>query len=192
MKLTLPLTLTLLRVAAIPVVLLLFYWPVPYARQAATVLYALAAFTDWLDGYLARKWNQTSAFGAFLDPVADKLLVVMALVLLTANYPSPWFVVPTAVLIGREVFISALREWMAGRNQRDLVAVGYIGKVKTTVQMIAIIVLMAYTPDLSPEISWFFWPSWVLQTGYLLLYLAAALSLWSMAVYLKSALPSLK
>tara|TARA_R110002072_G_scaffold1559_8_gene12967 strand:- start:6336 stop:6908 length:573 start_codon:yes stop_codon:yes gene_type:complete len=183
---------TISRILLVPVIVAVYYSGFAWSQIAAAVLFSLASISDWLDGYLARKLDQTSEFGAFLDPVADKLLVVMALVLLTANYPSPWFVVPTAVLIGREVFISALREWMAGRNQRDLVAVGYIGKVKTTVQMIAIIVLMAYTPDLSPEISWFSWPSWVLQTGYLLLYLAAALSLWSMAVYLKSALPSLK
>ena len=103
MKLTLPLTLTLLRVAAIPVVLLLFYWPVPYARQAATVLYALAAFTDWLDGYLARKWNQTSAFGAFLDPVADKLLVAVSLVMLLREDPSGELAFLVAIIIGREI-----------------------------------------------------------------------------------------
>src|SRR5690606_28844079 len=111
----------------------------------------IASLTDWLDGYLARKLNQTSPFGAFLDPVADKLLVVMTLVLLVANFTSPWFVLPVAVIIAREVFISALREWMASCNARDLVKVGYIGQVKTTVQMIAIILLLLVRPH-SPSI----------------------------------------
>src|SRR5690606_22744222 len=154
-----------------------------YSHIFAALLFAIASITDWLDGFLARKLGQTSAFGAFLDPVADKLLVVMALVLLTANYPSPWFVVPVAIIIAREVFVSALREWMASRQLRDLVAVGYIGKVKTTVQMIAIIVLLVRTPE---------WPLPLLQIGYVLIYLSAALSLWSMGQYLSKALPVLR
>jgi CDP-diacylglycerol---glycerol-3-phosphate 3-phosphatidyltransferase len=174
---------TISRVLLVPVIVVVYYSALPFSELIAAVLFTVASITDWLDGYLARKLNQASAFGAFLDPVADKLLVVMALVLLAANYPSPWFVVPTAIIIGREVFISALREWMASRNQRDLVAVGYIGKVKTTVQMIAIIVLLAYSQ---------IFPHWLLQIGYVLIYLSAALSLWSMTVYLKSALPSMK
>lgn len=173
---------TYARVLLVPVIVLVYYSGLPNSELLAAVLFTIASITDWLDGYLARRLNQTSAFGAFLDPVADKLLVVMALVLLTANYPSPWFVVPTAILIGREVFVSALREWMANCNLRDVVAVGYIGKVKTTVQMIAITVLLAYTPQ---------WPVFLLQTGYVLIYLSAALSLWSMAQYLGKALPVL-
>lgn len=173
---------TYARVLLVPVIVLVYYSGLPNSELLAAALFTLASITDWLDGYLARRLNQTSAFGAFLDPVADKLLVVMALVLLTANYPSPWFVVPTAILIGREVFVSALREWMANCNLRDVVAVGYIGKVKTTVQMIAITILLAYTPQ---------WPVFLLQTGYVLIYLSAALSLWSMAQYLGKALPVL-
>ena len=178
-----PNILTLLRVALIPIFILLFYMPYHWSYLAAALVFTLASVTDWLDGYLARKLQQSTPFGAFLDPVADKLLVVMALVLLTANFPSPWFVLPTAVIIGREVFISALREWMASRNQRDAVAVAYVGKLKTTVQMIAIIVLLAYSPE---------YPYWLLQIGYGLIYLAAALSLWSMVIYVKNAWPSLK
>lgn len=174
---------TVSRVMLVPVIVLVYYSGMPFSQLIAAVLFTIASLTDWLDGYLARKLNQSSAFGAFLDPVADKLLVVMALVLLTANYPSPWFVIPTAIVIAREVFVSALREWMASRNLRDMVAVGYIGKVKTTVQMIAIIVLLAYTPD---------WPVQLLQLGYILLYVSAGLSLWSMSVYLKKALPVLR
>lgn len=183
MRLNIPLALTLGRVAAIPVVLALFYVEWPHARQWACVLFVLAAITDWLDGYLARRLNQTSPFGAFLDPVADKLLVVMALVLLAANFTSPWFVVPTAVIIAREVFVSALREWMANCNQRNLVAVGYIGKVKTTVQMIAITILIGVDVQ-SPQI--------LVQLGYALIYLSAVFSMWSMITYLRAALPTLK
>jgi len=174
---------TISRVLLVPVIVLVYYSPIPFSQLIAAVLFTLASITDWLDGFLARRLNLLSAFGAFLDPVADKLLVVMALVLLTANYPGPWFVIPTAIIIGREVFVSALREWMASRSLRDVVAVGFIGKVKTTVQMLAIIVLLAYTPAL---------PVLILYAGYFLLYLSAALSLWSMMVYLKKALPVLR
>lgn len=174
---------TISRVLLVPVIVLVYYSSMPFSQLIAAVLFTLASITDWLDGFLARRLNQLSAFGAFLDPVADKLLVVMALVLLTANYPGPWFVIPTAIIIAREVFVSALREWMASRNLRDVVAVGFIGKVKTTVQMIAIIVLLAYTPAL---------PELILYSGYFLLYLSAALSLWSMIIYLKKALPVLR
>jgi len=174
---------TISRVLLVPVIVLVYYSAMPFSQLIAALLFTIASITDWLDGYLARKLNQSSAFGAFLDPVADKLLVVMALVLLTANYPGPWFVIPTAIIIAREVFVSALREWMASRNLRDMVAVGYIGKVKTTVQMLAIIVLLAYTPA---------WPAFVMFAGYFLLYLSAALSLWSMMIYLKKALPVLR
>lgn len=174
---------TISRVLLVPVIVLVYYSAIPFSQLIAAVLFTIASITDWLDGYLARKLNQSSAFGAFLDPVADKLLVVMALVLLTANYPGPWFVIPTAIIIAREVFVSALREWMASRNLRDMVAVGFIGKVKTTVQMLAIIVLLAYTPA---------WPPLFMFVGYFLLYLSAALSLWSMMIYLKKALPVLR
>lgn len=171
------------RVLLVPVIVLVYYSGFAWSQLAAAALFAIASISDWLDGYLARKLNMASAFGAFLDPVADKLLVVMALVLLTASYPSPWFVIPVAVIIGREVFVSALREWMASRNQRDVVAVGYIGKVKTTVQMISITLLLLWTPV---------WPAWVLQLGYVLIYLSAALSVWSMMTYLKAAWPSMR
>jgi len=174
---------TCLRVLLVPVVVLVYYAPTAWSNLLAAGLFAIASLTDWLDGYLARRLNQCSDFGAFLDPVADKLLVVVALVLLTAVYPFVWFVLPVAVIIAREVFVSALREWMANCNQRGLVAVGYIGKVKTTVQMIAIIVLLAATPQ---------WPGWSIQAGIGLIYLSALFSLWSMISYLRSALPVLR
>jgi CDP-diacylglycerol--glycerol-3-phosphate 3-phosphatidyltransferase len=170
------------RVLMIPVVILLYYSNLEHGRLLAAGLFALASLTDWLDGYLARKLNLASDFGAFLDPVADKLLVVIALVLLVANFPSPWFVLPTAVIIAREVFVSALREWMANCNKRDLVKVGYIGKVKTTVQMLGITILIAI--DAQSPIQF-------VQLGYALVYLSAIFSLWSMVSYIRAALPTL-
>lgn len=174
---------TVSRVFMIPIVIILHYSDLPHHNLLAAALFAIASLTDWLDGYLARKLNQTSDFGAFLDPVADKLLVVMAMVLLAANHPSIWFVLPTAVIIAREVFVSALREWMANSNQRNLVKVGYIGKVKTTVQMIAITILLAVDAA-TPEV--------ILWLGYVLIYVSAVFSLWSMVTYLSAALPTLR
>ncbi len=170
------------RVLMIPMVIALYYSSIPHATLLAAGLFAIASLTDWLDGYLARRLKQTYPFGAFLDPVADKLLVVVAMVLLTANFPSLWFVLPTAIIIAREVFVSALREWMANCNKRDLVAVGYIGKVKTTVQMIAITILIGVDAS-TPEIF--------TQLGIVLIYASAVFSLWSMISYLRAALPTL-
>lgn len=173
---------TFLRVLAIPVFIFVYYSGLPWNYLIASGIFVLAGLTDWLDGYLARKLDQCTRFGAFLDPVADKLLVTVTLVLLAANYTSPWFVVPAAIMVAREVLVSALREWMAGSQQRDVVAVGYTGKVKTTVQMIAIIVLLGSDPDGS---------AWFWGTGYVLLYIAAILTLWSMIGYLRNAWPVL-
>lgn len=170
------------RVFLVPVVVLVYYSSMPYANLYAAALFTIASLSDWLDGYLARRLNQTSDFGAFLDPVADKLLVVVALVLLSAQYTSLWFVLPVALIIAREIFVSALREWMASCNQRDLVAVGYIGKVKTTIQMIAIIILIAIDESTPEMFTWL---------GYFLIYLSALFSLWSMISYLRNALPVL-
>jgi CDP-diacylglycerol--glycerol-3-phosphate 3-phosphatidyltransferase len=181
-RLTLPLTLTVARVAAIPVVLALFFLDWPYSRYAATVLYAAAGITDWLDGWLARRWNQTSKFGAFLDPVADKLLVAVSLVMLLRDDPNAILAVVVAVIIGREITISALREWMAELGQRTSVAVSRIGKWKTGFQMTAIGMMIWKTPVLGLPIY---------GIGYGLLFVAAALTIWSMAVYLRAAWPIL-
>lgn len=179
MPLTVPNVLTLLRIALIPLLGLAFLLPAPWANNLAVCFFTLAAITDWLDGYLARKLNQTSAFGAFLDPVADKLIVAVALVALVAVHGSSWFAVPAAIIIGREIAVSALREWMAELGQRGSVKVNVIGKIKTVTQMVAIIVLL-FGRDVG---------DFPLQGfGLALLYLAAALTLYSMIVYLRAAL----
>jgi CDP-diacylglycerol--glycerol-3-phosphate 3-phosphatidyltransferase/cardiolipin synthase len=185
MRLTLPLLLTILRVAVIPVVLALFYVPIPYARQIATVLYAAACITDWFDGWLARRWGQTSKFGAFLDPVADKLLVAVCLVMLlhAETHANPLFSLLVAIIIGREITISALREWMAELGSRANVAVSWIGKLKTAFQMTAIGMMIWEIPTFG--LPWF-------DMGFALLFVAAALTIWSMIIYLKAAWPMMK
>lgn len=178
-----PNALTLLRIVLIPVFMLLFYLPASWSYTASAVVFAVAGFTDWLDGYLARRLNQTTPFGAFLDPVADKLMVAIALVLLTENFHAWWFSVPALVIIGREIVISALREWMAEVGQRTSVAVSFMGKVKTTFQMIAITGFLLVQPT----------SGWLLvATCTLLLYGAALLTLWSMVLYLRAAWPQMR
>jgi CDP-diacylglycerol--glycerol-3-phosphate 3-phosphatidyltransferase/cardiolipin synthase len=175
-----PNLLTLLRIVLIPVFVGVFYVPVPWARFACALVFSVAALTDWLDGYLARRWKQTSSLGAFLDPVADKLMVAVALVLLVQADPRAILALPAAVIIGREITVSALREWMAELGARAQVAVSRVGKFKTTVQMVAIILLILVAPQ---------YP--IYGFGMFLLYLAAALTLWSMVLYLRAAWPSL-
>jgi CDP-diacylglycerol--glycerol-3-phosphate 3-phosphatidyltransferase len=174
---------TILRVLLIPVFMGIYYVDFFGHHILAAGVFIVACVTDWLDGYTARRMNQCSRFGAFLDPVADKMLVAITLVMLAASYPNPWYVIPAALIVGREVFVSALREWMAEAQQRDVVAVGPAGKVKTTVQMIALIVLLA--TDSSG-------PAFIRVTGYILLNAAALLTLWSMAIYLTNAWNQLK
>lgn len=174
--------LTLLRIAFIPLLVAVFYIPYKWHYLASAAVFSLAAITDWLDGYIARKYDQSTAFGAFLDPVADKLMVVVALVLLVESHASPWFAVPAAVIVGREIVVSALREWMAELGARASVAVSNLGKVKTTFQMTAIIVLLMFPPVKG---------SFFTALGYVCLYIAAILTLWSMFIYLKAAWPYL-
>ena len=175
-SMNIPNLLTLLRIILIPVFVCLYYLPYSWAPLASGFVFAVAAATDWLDGYLARLWNQSSALGAFLDPVADKLMVAVALVLLTETFSEAWITVPAVIIIGREIVISALREWMAELGKRASVAVSYVGKVKTALQMLAILLLISFAP--------YTWQSWV---GVGALYIAAILTLWSMLVYLKAA-----
>lgn len=178
----LPNILTILRILLIPVFAAIFYMkPTHLANLYATAVFGLAAITDWLDGYYARKWSQTSAFGAFLDPVADKLMVAAALIMLV-EFDRVGAVV-AFIIIGREIAISALREWMAGIGQRGSVAVATIGKVKTVVQMIAILFLLYFDPIGPINIS---------LIGQILIQIAAILTLVSMAYYLKAAWPLMK
>ena len=171
--------LTLLRIIFIPLFVVVFYLPFSWAHLLCAVIFTLAAITDWLDGYVARKYNQSTSFGAFLDPVADKLMVAIALLLLVSIHPnSAWFVAAAAVIVGREIVISALREWMAEIGQRASVAVSFIGKIKTTLQMLAIIVLLMDMEELY-------------LLGYIALAGAASLTLWSMIMYLRAAAPFL-
>lgn len=183
----LPNLLTLLRIVLIPVFVLFFYLDIPNGKVIATAVFALAGFTDWLDGYLARKMELTSAFGAFLDPVADKLMVATALVLIVdsnpTNYSGLWVALPAVVIVGREITISALREWMAEVGASAKVAVSMMGKIKTTAQMMALVLLIYGAPIGSIDTA---------QSGLLLLYIAAILTLWSMMLYLRAAWPALK
>jgi CDP-diacylglycerol--glycerol-3-phosphate 3-phosphatidyltransferase len=192
MHFNLPNALTWFRIIAIPLVVIVFYLPVTWARPAAGLLFALAGITDWLDGYLARRLGQTSSFGAFLDPVADKLMVVVALVLIVSHEPSelhfikfnPHLLITltAAVIVGREITISALREWMAEMGARGKVAVSSMGKLKTIFQMTGLS-MMLFRSDV-----WFI-PAF--ELGVYCLVAAAALTLWSMIVYLRAAWPEL-
>jgi CDP-diacylglycerol--glycerol-3-phosphate 3-phosphatidyltransferase/cardiolipin synthase len=182
MNLNIPNILTLLRIAMIPVFVGIFYLPFAWSAHACAAVFALAGLTDWLDGYLARRLEQSSPLGAFLDPVADKLMVAAALILLVEADPSPALAIPVVIIIGREITISALREWMAEVGARAKVAVSAIGKVKTATQMVAI-TLLIWRTDV--------WEIPVYTVGYVLLYMAAILTLWSMALYLRGAWPSL-
>ncbi len=183
MHLNLPTWLTLLRIALIPAFVGVFFMSFRGANLLCAALFGLAALTDWLDGYLARRFDQTSAFGAFLDPVADKLMVAAALVLLVQAIPTPWMAVAAVIIIGREIAVSALREWMAQIGGQRRVAVSMIGKFKTTAQMVAVLLLL-YREPLG------FFPT--LEIGLGLLLIAAALTLWSMAHYLMAAWPVLR
>lgn len=175
-----PNLLTMSRIVMIPVFVVIFYLPAQWSYLVSAAIFALAGATDWLDGYLARKLDQSTPFGAFLDPVADKLMVAVALTVLIEEHASLILTIPATVIIGREIVISALREWMAEVGSRASVAVSYIGKIKTTAQMVSIITLLAFPPGVAG--AW-------LGTG--LLYLAAVLTLWSMFLYLRAAWPDL-
>lgn len=187
MTLNIPNILTLLRIALIPVFVVIFYLPVEWSNLAATIVFATAAWTDWFDGYLARRMKLTSAFGAFLDPVADKLMVAVALVLLVdvnpTSYAGFFLAAPAAVIIGREIVISALREWMAELGERAEVAVSVIGKIKTATQMLALVLLLYREP-----IGEF--P--IVETGFVFLYISAGLTLWSMVIYLRASWPAMQ
>lgn len=185
MPFNLPILLTWLRIVAIPLLIAVYYlpaaWATPYERDlVATILFCAAALTDWADGYLARKLDQTSAFGAFLDPVADKLMVAAALIVLVQLGRTDAIV--AMIIIGREITISALREWMAKIGASKSVAVSMLGKIKTTAQMLALPMLLYYAPlaglDMKVIGNWLIW-------------IAALLTLWSMGYYLRMAWPEI-
>ena len=173
--LNIPNVLTLFRLILIPVFVVLFYLPFEWSNVWAAAVFVIAAVTDWFDGYLARRLKQTTPFGAFLDPVADKIMVSSALVLIVEHYNTPLVTIPALVMIGREILISALREWMAELGKRSSVAVGWMGKWKTTIQM------MALTGLIWQHNSWMYWAAMVL------LYLAVLLTFSSMMQYVMAA-----
>ena len=179
----LPNTLTWTRIAAIPLIVLLFYMPYPWADPAAGLLFAAAGITDTLDGYFARRLKQISRLGAFLDPVADKLVVAVALVLLVSRDPRPLVVLTAVIIIGREIPISALREWMAEIGERRKVAVSMLGKYKTTLQIVGLTLMLYREPLLGLPIY---------RMGLWLTVVAAVATLLSMAAYLRAAWPELK
>jgi CDP-diacylglycerol--glycerol-3-phosphate 3-phosphatidyltransferase len=173
--------LTLIRIGLIPICVVVFYLPVSSAHYIAGLIFALACVTDWLDGFLARKLKELSLFGAFFDPVADKLLVSSCLLMLVGSEELHYITLPAIVIVGREIVISALREWMAEIGKRASIAVNYVAKVKTTLQMVAIFLLIACknSTDSAGII------------GIILIYVAAILTIWSMVVYLQIAWPEL-
>lgn len=185
MPFNIPILLTWLRIVAIPLLIAIYYLPADWASGQernlfATLIFIAAALTDWADGYLARKLNQTSAFGAFLDPVADKLMVAAALIVLVQLGRAD--AVVASIIIGREITISALREWMAKIGAAKSVAVSMLGKIKTTAQMAAIPLLLYQAPLYGMN---------TMQAGEWLIWLAALLTLWSMGYYLRMAWPEI-
>ncbi len=183
MKLTIPTMLTLARIVLIPVLVVVFFLDYRWTNFAAAAIFAFASITDWLDGWIARRYDQYSAFGAFLDPVADKLMVAVALLLIVQKHPTVWMTLWAAVIVGREIAVSALREWMAELGQRAAVKVAAIGKIKTIVQMVALVCLLYQEPVLGLPIF---------AIGEWLLAAAAILTLWSGLAYLRAAWPIMR
>jgi CDP-diacylglycerol---glycerol-3-phosphate 3-phosphatidyltransferase len=187
MRINLPTWLTLFRVLLLPVMVVVFYLPFRWSNLGAAAVFVIAGFTDWLDGYLARRMNLTSAFGAFLDPVADKLMVAVTLFLLVQSHPGGWqgvlLAVTASVIVGREISVSALREWMAQIGARSKVKVAFLGKLKTLAQMVALVVLLVQH-DTESLASY--------NIGEALLVLAGILTMWSGLDYLRAAWPSLR
>jgi len=193
MTLTLPTVLTLLRILLIPVLVLVFYLPWKWTSFASAFVFALAAVTDWLDGWIARRFAMHSEFGAFLDPVADKLMVSTALFLIVQGHPTAWMALWAAVIVGREIAVSALREWMAEIGQRARVSVATVGKDKTVVQMDALVCLLyAISPGDGTARAELWMAEAVFHLGDWLLAAAALLTLWSGYEYLRAAWPSLR
>lgn len=185
---TLPNQITLFRIILIPVFIIVFYLPITWNHFGAFVVFWFASVSDALDGYLARKLNQSSAFGAFIDPVADKLMVVSALVLIIQDYQLWWISVSALLMIGREVFISALREFMSSRGKRDVIAVSKMGKYKTFAQMLGIMGLI-WQPSYDVLGIPFEFLMFIAYSSYAI---ATILTVWSMVTYFRAAWPELK
>ena len=180
MTYSIPNLLTFLRILIIPLLVFVYYFPANViGMRLAALLFGLACLTDWLDGYLARKLNQTSKLGAFLDPIADKLIVVTVLVMIADEFGKLSILIPALIIIGREIAVSGLREWMSELGYRASVSVSILGKIKTTAQMISLFLLLYRYPI-------FGLPTF--EIGVWLLYLAAALTLWSMVLYFRRAI----
>ncbi len=175
--------LTLLRIAFIPFFIIAFYWQSPWSYVLSAGIYSIAAITDWLDGYLARKLQQESPFGAFLDPVADKLIVITALILIAVRHQDIVITLLVVAMLMREVIVTSLRQWMAQLQLQDNVQVSQIGKWKTRLQITSIIVLLLFNEEVYPLFY---------TLGVALLIIATVLALWSMALYLKQSSPSFK
>lgn len=191
MRINFPTWLTLIRVLLLPVMVLVFYSheiysgiPLYFANIGAAIIFLLASVTDWFDGFLARRWNQTSRLGAFLDPVADKLMVAVTLFLLVQSHNTVLMAIVSAVIVGREIGVSALREWMASIGRHSLVRVAMVGKLKTVMQMVAIVVLLVERNKDAELLRYWY-------VGETLLVIAAVLTIWSGLVYLRAAWPAL-
>jgi len=183
MKVTLPTAITLFRIFLIPLFVIVFYLPFGWANVAATCIFVIASLSDWVDGYLARSMQLESSFGAFLDPVADKLMVVVIIVLLVEAHPSIYIALPSVVIIAREISISALREWMAQLGSSTTVKVSFIGKAKTVAQMLALGFMIFSEPFMGL-------PTY--EIGLVIYYVAAILTIVSMILYLRAAWPVMK
>lgn len=189
---TIPNQITMFRIILIPVFILVFYLPISWSHFGAFAVFWLAAISDALDGYLARKMNLSSAFGAFIDPVADKLMVVCALAMLIEDYQSLYVTIPAAIMISREIFISALREFMSSRGCRNVIAVSNLGKWKTAAQMLGIMGLI-WQPDYEIPLILFYLPHEVINyASYIFYAVATILTVWSMIEYFKASWPELK
>jgi CDP-diacylglycerol--glycerol-3-phosphate 3-phosphatidyltransferase len=189
---TLPNQITLFRIILIPIFLIVYYLPLSWSHFGAFAVFWLAALSDILDGYLARKLNQSSAFGAFIDPVADKLMVVAALVMIVHDYQTWLVAIPAIIMIAREVFISALREFMSSRGKRDIIAVSNMGKYKTAAQMLGIMGLI-WRPDYDIPLVYFYFPHVILNyLSYGFYFIATILTITTLIDYFKAAWPELK
>ena len=151
-NLNFPNSLTIFRIALIPIFIVVYYSPLQYHHELSALIFMMASLTDWLDGFVARRLNQVTNFGAFLDPIADKLIVVLALMLLLGEYDTFWITVPAFIIVSRELTISGLREWMARLGRSEVVAVTKLGKIKTALQMLAIIILLSQNPNMSTQL----------------------------------------